>query len=231
MPYENIVKKYYPHFKDVGYFFKQYLEQYISNDTSLLDIGCGHQAFGEEYYKKAKHRVGIDPDPDALKDNKLMDEKFCCATQHIPNTIGQFDVIIAQWVLEHIQHPDEDTRIIGNLCKKDGYFIFMTTNIYSPLILLSKISPTSLKKFLRKILLGIQDEDTYPTAYKINSVSKIDYYLLKNGFEKVEVKKVGVLTYFMWNKYILLTKIFFDKTVGRLNFFPKTHIVGVYKKI
>lgn len=226
----DLIKKIYPDFKDVGYFFKKYLQQYIVSDSTLLDIGCGRQSFGEEYYKKAKHRIGIDPDQDALRDNNLMDEKFCCTIEKIPNTIRKFDIIIAQWVLEHMQHPDESTQVIGNLCKKNGYFIFMTTNIYSPIIFLSKILPTFLKKFLRKTLLHIKEEDTYPTVYKINSISKIDYYLSRNGFQKIDVKKVGVLTYFAWNRYVLLCKLFFDKTIGKLNF-PKTHIVGVYKKI
>jgi 2-polyprenyl-3-methyl-5-hydroxy-6-metoxy-1,4-benzoquinol methylase len=230
MTTENLIKKFCPDFKDVGCFFKKYLQQYITNDSTILDIGCGRQSFGEKYYKIAKHKIGIDPDQDALRDNNLMDEKLCCTIQKIPDTIGQFDIIIAQWVLEHMQCPDEDIRIIGNLCKKNGYFIFMTTNIYSPIILLSKIIPTFLKKYLRKVLLKINEEDTYPTVYKINSIAKIDHYLSINGFKKVEVKKVGVLTYFAWNKYILLCKIFFDRTIGRLNF-PKTHIVGIYKKI
>lgn len=227
---KNLIKKFYPDFKDVGYFFKEYLRHYITKESILLDIGCGRQSFGEEYYKRAKRKIGIDPDQNALQDNNLMDEKFCCNIQNIPSTIGQFDIIIAQWILEHLQCPNEDIQIISNLCKKNGYFIFMTTNIYSPIILLSKIIPTFFKKYLRKVLLKINEEDTYPTVYKINSISKIDYFLSKNGFQKVEIKKVGVLAYFEWNKIVLLCKIFFDRTIGK--FIPnKTHIVGVYKKI
>jgi len=230
MSNDKIIAKYFPAFKDVGFFFKNYLEQYINNDTTILEIGCGRQSFGHEYYMKAKHRTGIDPDSEALKDNTLMDEKICCSIQTIPDTIGQFDIVIAQWVLEHIQNPTKDMEKISSLCKSGGHFIFMTTNIYSPIMLVSKLLPTGLKKFLRKTLLNINENDTYPTPYKINSPSAIDKYLTKAGFKKVEIKTVGVLTYYSWNKYLLISKIFFDRTIGKI--IPvKTHIVGVYKKI
>ncbi|MFH1175235.1 MAG: class I SAM-dependent methyltransferase [bacterium] len=228
--FDEIVKKYYPEFKDVGYFFKKYLEKYINSDSEILDIGCGRQAFGAEFYKKAKKRVGVDPDQEALNDNKLMDEKYCCDERNIPNSIGQFDVIIAQWVLEHMENPDKSFEEIERLAKPGGYFIFMTPNIYSPLILFSKICPIFLKKRFRG-KLGIKEEDTYPTCYRANSAAKINQILIRNNFEKVELKKAGVLTYFGFNKIALLKKIFFDRTVGRLfgDLF-KTHLTGVYRK-
>jgi 2-polyprenyl-3-methyl-5-hydroxy-6-metoxy-1,4-benzoquinol methylase len=230
MKHENLINKLYPDFKDVGYFFKKYLEQYIKSETRLLDLGCGRQSFGQEYYQKAKIKVGIDPDAEALYDNKLMDEKHCLAIQDIPDNFGEFDVVIAQWVFEHLQNPSEDIKRISKLCKKDGHLIFMTTNIYSPIIFLSNLFPIALKKYLRKLFLKINEDDTYPTVYKINSIAKIDYYLSQNSFQKVEMKKVGVLTYFSWNKFILIAKILFDRTIGKI--VPvKTHIVGVYKKI
>jgi 2-polyprenyl-3-methyl-5-hydroxy-6-metoxy-1,4-benzoquinol methylase len=228
---KKIINLFYPNYKDVGYFFKKYLDKYVTKDALLLDIGCGRQSFGDEYYKKAKYKVGVDPDEEALKDNKLMDKKVCSDIENIPQSLGKFDVIIAQWVLEHIQNPKEDMKKIGSLCNKDGHFIFMTTNIYSPVTLISKVLSTGIKKKLRRKLFNIDEEDTYPTVYKINSASKIDYFLKEAGFEKVDIKKVGVLTYFSWNDFVLVGKIFFDKTIGRLNILPKTHIVGVYKKI
>ena len=151
--YHKIVKKFQPDFKDVGYFFKEYLKRYIKSDSNILDIGCGRNAFGEEYYKIAKKRVGVDPDQNALADNKLMDQKICCAIKDINNNSeikNSFDVVIAQWVLEHMADPKRDIQAISKLCKRDGHFIFMTTNVYSPVMLFSKICPTFFKKLLRK---------------------------------------------------------------------------------
>ena len=46
--YHRIVNKFQSDFKDVGYFFKKYLKEYIKQDSDILDVGCGRSAFGEE---------------------------------------------------------------------------------------------------------------------------------------------------------------------------------------
>ncbi len=230
---ENIAR-YAPHFKDVGYFFKGYLNRYLTADTlRLLDIGCGHQALGQEFYQRAKWRVGVDLDKAALDANKLMNEKFFLSIERLPNFPEKFDVIIAQWVLEHLQNPEAAVRRISELCKPGGYFIFMTTNIYSPLVFLSKITPTFFKKLIKKLFLAIPPEDTHRTAYLINSVGKIDYYFTRHGFQEIEVKRVGVLTYFAFSRPVLKVKIFLDRIFDRFGFLDafKTHIVGVYRKL
>lgn len=221
-----------PHFKDVGYFFKEYLTRYITPDSRLLDIGCGHQAFAQEFYETAKWRVGVDVDRASLAANKIMDEKYPGTIEELPDSLEKFDVIIGQWILEHLENPDAVVRRISGLGKPGSYFIFMTTNIYSPMVLLAKLTPTFLKKILKKFFLNIPLEDTYPAPYRINSVGKIDKHFTKHGFEKVEVKTVGVLTYFAFNRYVLRTKIFLDKILDRFSFTKifNTHLVGVYRK-
>jgi SAM-dependent methyltransferase len=216
--------------KDVGYYFKQYLSQYINKNSEILEIGCGHQSFGSEYYKIAKRRVGIDPDNQALVRNKIINEKICCRIDNMPDSMDKFDVVIAQWVMEHLEYPKKDISVISNLCKTGGYFIFMTTNIYSPLMLISKILPTRIKKLARKILLDVDDNDTYPTRYRINSTIRIDKYLSDAGFKKIELRLIGAPTYFSWCKPLMKLNILFNKIIGnKLPFL--THIVGIYKKV
>ena len=224
-----MIREIKPDFQDVGYYFGQYLEKYIKPDSRLLDIGCGHNAFGHEYYRRAAERVGLDPDFEALQANDLMDRKINCLIEDTPADIGQFDVIVAQWVLEHLSDPEKTASALERLAKPGAYFIFMTTNIYSPLILASKILPTRVKKFLRHKLLGINENDTYPTQYKMNTPAKIDKILSQHGFERVSLKTTGVLSYFTFNNKALRVKVEFDKLFGKISRFD-THIVGVYQK-
>lgn len=229
----ELIDKYFPHFQDVGYFFKLYLQKYITPESRILDVGCGHQAFGAEHYKVAKWRVGVDPNKEALDSNTLMDEKILSDIEHMPDFAEKFDVVISQFVLEHIATPDEVVKKVAEACESGGYFIFMTSNIYSPLILISKFTPTFMKQLLKKHFLGVDERDTFPTKYKVNSMAKLDYYLTKHEFRKVEVRMVGVLTYFSFNKAVLFAKSWLDKITDPFRFFDrfKTHIVGVYEKV
>ena len=85
---------------------------------------------------------------------------------------------------------------------------------------------------MRKALLGIEEKDTYPTAYRINTLGKIDTIFSAAGFTRVEVRTVGVLAYFSFNMVILRLKILLDRLVDPLGIFSSmnTHIVGVYRK-
>jgi len=229
----QLIKEVNPDFKDIGYYFKKCLDKYIDQDTRLLDIGCGRQTFGVDYYKKAAEWVGVDPDKEALADNTgPMQQKLNFAIKDIPESIVQFDLVIAQWVLEHLSDPDIEIKKISQLCKPGGYFIFTTTNLNSPLVWLSNISPTKIKKNIRKSTLGIDEEDTYPTKYLINRPAKIDRCLKEQGFESVILKTVGVLTYFAFNRHVLRAKVLFDKFVEKISFGRvfRTHIIGVYQK-
>jgi 2-polyprenyl-3-methyl-5-hydroxy-6-metoxy-1,4-benzoquinol methylase len=163
-----------------------------------------------------------------------MDEKLCLQVEDMPDFKEKFNMVAAQWVLEHVKNPDKVIEKLSNNCLSGGYFLFMTTNLYSPLILLSKIFPTGLKKFLKNKLLDIPENETYPTYYRINTPAQLDYYMNKHGFKKIEVKQVGVLTYFAVNKPVLFAKAFLDKILlDRFSFFKKfsTHLVGVYQKV
>ncbi|MFH1236578.1 MAG: class I SAM-dependent methyltransferase [Parcubacteria group bacterium] len=222
-----------PSFKDVGYYLKQYLAKYITPASRVLDVGCGRQTFGDEYYRRAREWVGVDPDRHAIEENTMpLTGKLCSEIQHIPLSLGTFDVITAQWVFEHLRDPKADLKRLSELCRPGGFIIFTTTNVRSPLMWLSKIVPTSIKKNLRKKLLGIEEKDTYPTVYRVNTPHTINEYMLDAGFVKVEVRTVGALAYFSFNTAILRLKVLFDRLIDPLGIFSSmnTHIVGVYQK-
>lgn len=230
----ELIYKYFPEFQDVGYFFKNYLKQYITPETRLLDVGCGHQAYGAELYQIAKYRVGIDENEEALAENPLMDERIISDIEHMPEFKEKFDVVVAQFVLEHVVNPDQVAEKIAKACVKGGHFIFMTGNIYSPLMLVSKITPTFLKKILKHVFLGIARHDTFPTKYRINSIAKLDFYFEKHGFKRIEVKRVGVLTYFAFSKPVLFAKAWLDRYIfDQFKIFQvfNTHLVGIYEKV
>ena len=152
--------------------------------------------------------------------------------ENLRDDVGEFDVIVAQWVFEHMRHPDKSIEILARHCKPGGYLIFMTTNIYSPLMAVSKFLPTSWKQSLKKRFLDVEKHDTYPTPYRINSPGKIYRIMAASGFHKVRLHLTQAYTYFAFNKFLLLLKIYLGKLIRPLPFSRmfRTHILGVYQK-
>lgn len=230
---DEVIRSYAPDFRDAGDRFKEYLKKYITPKTRLLDIGCGRFTFGAEYYKVARERVGIDPDAENLRENALMDQKICASIEDLPDGAGMFDVVVAQWVFEHLENPEKAAEIIARHCVAGGCLLFVTSNLYSPVMLLSRIVPTAWKKFLKRVFLGIAERDTFQTYYRINTLSKIEAVLARAGFRRIALERVGAINYFAVSRSMLIGKIFWDRFFSRIRIFDffQTHIVGVYGKV
>lgn len=226
----RMLRVYAPNFREVGYYFKRFLDRYITPGCRLLDVGCGRRTFGREYYERACFRAGVDMDRGALAENTVMDEKYACSIEELP-ALEPFDVVVAQWVLEHIENPERVCAAIARLTKPGGYFIFMTTNSSSPIIWISRIIPTNLKKRVLQACCGREERDTYKTSYKINNPLRIDEILMASNFQKVEVVLVPALGYFAFTPFTL---IFAKAVISLLDLLHisrfRTHIVGVYRR-
>jgi ubiquinone/menaquinone biosynthesis C-methylase UbiE len=171
---EQFVAKHYPGYSgDVGVYFKKLLDTYITPGCSLLDVGCGRQSFGGEFYARAKTKVGIDLEAEAIKEHTDLDTVVCASIEAIPFPDNTFDVVIAQWVFEHVADAHKTVQEINRVLKPGGVFIYMTPNAHSPFIIFTRFFPISLKKLLRKKFLAINKLDTFPTHYRLNTLATL----------------------------------------------------------
>ena len=102
---DDFVRTYDPSFRDVGTVFLNQVEKAITAESVLVDVGCGRTSYGAAVYKKAKKRIGLDVDEYA-KENPIMDEVHIMTGEMFPLPDACADVVTAQWVVEHVAHPD-----------------------------------------------------------------------------------------------------------------------------
>jgi len=148
----------------------------------------------------------------------------------LPLPENYFDVILAEWVLEHLQKPKSVLEEFKRILKPGGRVIFMTTNIKSSLGIISLLTPSWVHRKLKRFLLGVKEEDTFPTKYKINTLKKIEKLFAESGYKKIGLKTAPALGYWRFSK--LLLKWAAKKAASRLEK-GKTenefHIMGVYQ--
>lgn len=115
--------------------------------TTVLDIGCGS---GIELKFLITHcncwTIGIDIDEKALKLAKLRlknanVELIRADALRPPFRFGIFDTAICLDVLEHLVKPYALIKIVGNILRKEGYFILRVPNKYTIHVLLLIFSP------------------------------------------------------------------------------------------
>ena len=159
----------------------------------VLDVGCGRAAFAETDKQasrslrtlkgKCAKVLGIDVDSVGL-DNHTIDEFRLIQGLSWPVQDASVDVVLSDYVLEHLDRPDIFFSEIDRVLKPGGYVCIRTANAWSYVCLLSRLIP---HKHHAKVLAAVQDarkeEDVFPTRYLCNSPRKIRKAFRRLGYD------------------------------------------------
>jgi len=98
----------------------------------LLEVGCGSGRMLRTMQKKGWDVVGVDPDPDAIKNAKakgLIVYQGILADQGFNDDI--FDAIVLSHVIEHVSNPLDLLKECERILKPGGHLVLITPNINS----------------------------------------------------------------------------------------------------
>lgn len=222
--------KIYPKFKTGGYFFRKYLKKYINNNSTILDAGCGNNGILSEFKFTPRLIIGVDVNKKLLEENKIVNKKIIANLEHIPSNSNLVDVVVSEFVLEHLRNPSLALKEISRVLKPGGVFIFITPNIINPIMTLSKIFPHTIHTFLRVTLLK-KEEETHFTYYRANTYRKLLRLGKLAGFQHCEILRAGNPEYLGFCKPFVPISIIFEKFIDNnfLNIF-KMYLVGCFIK-
>lgn len=211
--------------------YRDVINQQTNTETRILDIGCGHGDFLKPVYDKTPHTYGVDPDQEALDKNTLIKNKVVGVVENLPFESNFFDLVVSEFVLEHLDNPNKAFREIYRVLKPGGKVVFLTPNVWNYNVWIIRMIPNGLHDFFTRKLYDRQEGDTYPVRYKINSVKKIAKTLEPIGFKKSQVILNGDPTYISFNRPLFALGCLLEKI---LDLKPlksgKVHLIGVYEK-
>jgi SAM-dependent methyltransferase len=160
----------------------------LSPSMTVLDYGAGRGAQLERNtspYRtslcklkgKVQKLVGVDID-DAVLSNPYMDEaRQISPNEALPFEDSTFDLIYADWVLEHVDHPEHFVNEVHRLLKPGGWFCARTPNRWGMIGIGTNLIPNSLHtRILRVLQPSRKDIDVFPTVYRMNTLRKISHY-------------------------------------------------------
>ncbi len=159
----------------------------------VLDVGCGRGSFRESSVPfsrdlrilkgKAAKVIGIDVDRNA-QDNPFLDEFRLIQDASWPIENNSIDLIVCDFVLEHIEEPDRFFLELRRVLRNEGVLCIRTSNRWRYFALFSALIPLKYhSKILSIVQEGRKSEDVFPTLYKCNSIWKIRRIMKKNGFD------------------------------------------------
>jgi ubiquinone/menaquinone biosynthesis C-methylase UbiE len=127
--------------------------------------------------------------------------------QPVPYSNNFFDLVISIYSIEHFKTRKVFSEV-RRVLKKNGKFIFITTNLTNPVFALAKFF--KIRKYYYRYNVGW--EELYPAYYSTNTPSKIVKVLKKNGFEVNQI-------------------MFYQQIKGYFKFLKISQIVGILEKI
>ena len=181
-PGENLLGSY--HELDGTIEFYGRINSILKASDSVLDLGAGRGAWYSldncsyrreirDLKKKVKYLVGIDVD-DAVLEYPTTHNNIIMTLGKIPLENNSMNIVIADWVLEHIRNTTEFTLEIDRVLKPGGIFCARTPHKFKYVSLIANLIKN---KYHSKLLKFIQPqrkkEDTFPTAFKLNTLKSV----------------------------------------------------------
>lgn len=189
---DSFEDRFYSQFRDEwdNELFRKAVLNSLRSDSIVLDLGAGAGIVSSMNLKGSSAKVcGIDLDNRVLK-NPYLDEAKIADISDIPYEDNTFDLVVSHNVLEHVEFPEKVFNEVNRVLKKGGKFIFKTPNKWHYMPLISMATPHWFHQLAMKWIVGRDEEDTFPTFYRINSGKSINNLAVKSGFEQVKIELV-----------------------------------------
>ncbi|MEZ4518439.1 MAG: class I SAM-dependent methyltransferase [Chloroflexota bacterium] len=107
--------------------------------SRVLDLGCGRGGLVEQLPSPKPQVIGIDPDQQSLREHRITTlPRAAALSDALPFADRSFDLIVASWLLEHLDHPARTLSEIARTLDEGGRFIFITPNKRHPLTLANR---------------------------------------------------------------------------------------------
>jgi ubiquinone/menaquinone biosynthesis C-methylase UbiE len=172
----------------------RYLAAVLRPGARALDVGCGRRTRLAEHRDSIAELVGVDLDDEAGRENTALDRFVAAdACARLPFEDASFDLVYANFVVEHLDDPPAALRDWRRLLRDDGALVLLTSNRASPLLAAASIVPHQARATVKRVGAGVAENDVIPTRYRANTPRRLAAAVLGAGFVPVEVSYVATL--------------------------------------
>ncbi len=209
--------------------YQQRVAAALSKGNCVLDLGCGRGGIVERLADSGAW-LGVDPDIQSLQQHRSATlARGCAQSESLPFAAQTFDMIVASWVLEHLDHPRATFGEIGRLLRPGGSFFFLTPNARHPLsrlnAIIARMQP--LHQQFISTLYERSPADTFPVTYRANTIRSIEYMAIGAGLQLVEIALIDDPAYLALGPWALLPAVALEMILPAL---CKVHLVGHFVK-
>ncbi|MAN65055.1 class I SAM-dependent methyltransferase [uncultured Hyphomonas sp.] len=167
----------------------------LAQTSRVLDFGAGRGRGHEDECQfrksllqlngKAAEIIGVDVDPVVTTNPNLDQAMIIEPSQPINLPDNHFDIIVADWVLEHLDDPVWFAAEMQRLLKPGGWLCARTPNKWGLTGVGARLLPNRFhSSMLHKLSDTRQEQDVFPTRYRLNTLSAVRRYFPERLWEQ-----------------------------------------------
>ena len=170
--------------------FRERILATLTSGSVVLDLGAGAGIVEQMNFRGLAKRVcGIDLDTRVTR-NPSLNEGRVANAEAIPYRDGEFDIVFADNVLEHLETPLNVFKEVQRVLAPRGTFLFKTPNKWHYMPTIARLTPHKFHRFVNRVR-GRAEADTFPTRYRANTKRVIarlaaESGLLVESLERIE---------------------------------------------
>jgi SAM-dependent methyltransferase len=216
---DSLVHRLYgePRYNGTLLFYNE-VRQYLTPQSRVLNLGAGPAT--ESPIRTLKGEVaeviGADVDTCVL-DNPELDRAVMIEDGHIPIEDAAFDVIVSDYVFEHVGDPAQFLGEAARVLRPGGSLFFRTPNFLHYVAIISAVTPHRVHGLLANAVRANPSgsQEPWRTHYRMNTVGRLRRLGREAGLDELTVKYVEMEpSYLRFNTAAFLIGTAYERLVN-----------------
>jgi SAM-dependent methyltransferase len=231
---KELLERYYPgDIPDVTEQFFGWIRESVTPEAVILDLGAGAPSTLPIKVFKGEVRkvVGADVD-EAVMNNDQLDEAHVVREGALPFPEDSFDLVISDFVLEHVRRPRPYLGDVYRVLKSSGSFFFRTPSRLHYVSVIARLTPHSFHELVANRARGGLPKEhfrQYPTYYRMNDRDTLRELARQTGFGEVELRcREAYPAYLTFHAVPFMFGVAYERLVNSIEFLAplRANILG-----
>ena len=207
----------------------------VPEKSTVLEIGPGPENKTSAFLASRAARLdGLDIDERA-RTNPSLNSALIYDGGLFPLEGESYDVVVADYVMEHVEDPQLMLDEISRVMRPGGFFVFRTPNIYHYVSLVSRFTPYTFHRLTanRARQREVDAVDPYPTFYRFNSLRTVCAIAERSALREIEMLMVEKQpSYLKFNPWAFCCGVLYERFVNSTQMLAglRSNIFGVLEK-